>query len=125
MSVTKDSVFNNCAIISIVDSAGIPVENEHLDLPYGRELIVNSQELGSAHIYKVRASDHWSNIAARAYRGRSDFWRIIAEWSGVEDPFEELVVGKDLVVPAFDVIMFDLLRFDPTAKGRPSDKDVD
>lgn len=124
MSVGPDSRWNNCAIIAMVDSTGVPVENEYLDLPYQRELVVSNEQIGSDRSYKVREGDTWSNIAARAYKGRSDFWPYIAEASGVEDPLTELVVGLELSIPSLDTIMFEILNFDPTYKGKPSDRGV-
>jgi hypothetical protein len=98
-------------------------ENEYLDMPFQRELVVTNQQ-AALRVYKVRDGDTWSNIAARAYRGRSDLWWAIAEQSGVEDPFTELTVGKELNVQSHDQIMFEVLNFDPTFKGKPSDRSV-
>lgn len=108
--IYDDSRYNFTPRIRVVDSQGALVENERVDLPYDRSLVVRSAK-ASLQEYIVMEGDSWSNVAARFLRGRSDLWWVIAEYSGVIDPFTELKVGQKLKIPTFSTVMFDVLGF--------------
>lgn len=108
--IYDDSRWNFTPRIRVVDSQGNLVENERVDLPYDRSLVVRSNK-ALTQDYAVEDGDTWSNIAARAFRGRSDLWWIIAEQSGVIDPFRELQVGRVLKTISFSSAMFEVLSF--------------
>jgi nucleoid-associated protein YgaU len=122
MSLGRESRWNLCPIISVVDAVGLPVENERVGMPYDRALVVTQATTINVSEYMVRAGDTWANISARAYKGRSDLWWVIAEWSNVKNPLAELVVGRKLIIPSFELVMFNVLAFDENKKGRPSDR---
>lgn len=124
MSIGNDSRYNLTPTILIVDSIGVPTENEHVDLPYDRSKVVSTAIKPSVQDYSARAGDTWSNMGARFFKGRSDLWWVLAEYSGVIDPFSELLVGATIKVPQFDTVQFETLRFDVDKKGRPSDKTI-
>jgi len=110
MSVSEESRYNFTVRMRQVDMAGQLVEPERLDLPYPRTPVIRRSR-PDLHEYKVREGDTWSNIASRFLRGRSDLWWVIAEFTGVVDTFEELVVGAILRIPSFEMVMFDVLNF--------------
>ncbi len=120
MSIGEFSRHNYCTVISVVDDSGARTENDRIDFPFHRDVIVNTSQ-PSTREYIVRAGDNWSNIAARFFKGRSDLWWIIAEFSNIIDPFNELVVGAKLKIPQFDTVMFEVLNFNTSKRGRPSD----
>lgn len=121
--IYDDSRYNLTPRIRVVSGQGDLVENERVDLPYARSLVVRSKNVATQD-YVVEDGDTWSNIAARAFRGRSDLWWIIAEQSGVIDPFRELQVGRVLKTIPFSVAMFDVLGFNlaPTADTQDEDR---
>lgn len=121
--ISSSSRFNLVPTISVVDSTGSQVENRHVDLPYKRSAVVSSANSPTQEYY-VQHGDTWSNIAARFLKGRSDLWWVIAEYSGILDPFEELAVGTKLKIPAFSVVMLEVLNFDPNKVGALSDDAV-
>ena len=115
MSVGRDSRFANVTQLVLVDSAGNAVENARIDLPYPRPN-VSAQKLPDITTYTVRGDDSWQTLAQRFFRGRSDLWWAIAEFSGVVDPYTELNAGKTtplaggtLSVPTFETVVFDLI----------------
>lgn len=107
--VNEDSRYNYTSRIRVLDQ-GVLIENERLDLPYARSLVVRSKKADTQQ-YAVMAGDTWANIAARSFRGRSDLWWVIAEYSGIIDPFTELKVGQILSIPQFSTAMFEALAF--------------
>lgn len=124
MSITDQSRYNNTVVIKVINDLNEPTENEHIDLPYDRSLVVSTEKLIDLHEYKAKDGDSWSNVAARFFRGRSDLWWVIAEFSGVIDPFLELNTGAVLKIPQFSTVVFQILNFDSSKKGRPSDKSI-
>lgn len=117
MSVSDESRFNYSPRIRVVDAAGTELENERVHLPYPREPIVSVLR-PDLYEYHAQEGDTWSNIASRLLRGRSDLWWVIAEFTGVMDPFAELFAGRILKVPQFDTVMFEVLNFDDKGSGR-------
>lgn len=109
--LSEDSRFNYSPKIRVINADGTDHENERVHLPYPREVVVGVTRPDLAE-YVVQAGDTWSNIAARFFRGRSDLWWVIAEFTNVLDPFSELVVGKTLKIPRFDTVQFEVLDFD-------------
>ena len=114
--IGEDSRFNYSIVIRTVNTLGEPVENERIHLPYARERIVNIVR-PDLQEYRVQDGDTWSNLAARFLRGRSDLWWVLAEFSGVLDPFDELVPGRLIKVPQFDTVMFEVLNFEEKQQG--------
>jgi hypothetical protein len=109
--ITADSRFQATVLMRVLSSDGSLAEPERLHLPYPIEAITKVSSLDLFE-YTVQAGDTWHNIAARLLRGRSDLWWIIAEFSGIEDPIAELVVGSKLITPSFTAAVFDVLLFD-------------
>lgn len=85
MSVSRTSRNNYAAVIRIVNAAGELVEREHLDL---RPSIVTTRLPDNSEVTPA-PSDNWSRISWRML-GDGQFWWIIADWSKVVDPFQDL-----------------------------------
>lgn len=115
--ITEDSRHNYSIIIRTLNGDGTEAENERVHLPYPREPIVQSLR-PDIQEYTWMEGDTWSNIAARFLRGRSDLWWVIAEFTGVIDPFSEGVVGKVLKIPQWETVLFEVLNFKDKTGGR-------
>lgn len=85
MSVGRDSRHNYSAVMRVVDAAGNLVEREYLDI---RPRLVLTDHPDNVQ-FTPSASDTWNRIGWRRL-GRFDRYWIIADYSGVLDPWTEL-----------------------------------
>ena len=115
MSTGRDSRYNGIAHIAIIGPLGEQVENVRLDLPYPRPAVTLKAHTDVTR-YPVRGDDTWRSLGIRFMQGQAHLWWAIAEFTGVIDPFTELQPGKTVpgangtvTIPAFDLVMFDLL----------------
>lgn len=85
MSVSQLSPYNYSAIVNVVDLEGNLIEHEHLDI---RPRLVRVKHSDNMQ-YVVKPADNWSRISWKTL-GNGRFYWIIADYSGVVDPFKAL-----------------------------------
>lgn len=86
MSVGPESRNNYSVIMRVVNTAGYLVEREHLDI---RPRLVNTSFPDNQQFIPSQ-QDNWSQIAWKKL-GDGQRWWIVADFSGVIDPFLDLL----------------------------------
>lgn len=114
-----DSRWNYSTRIRVIKIDGTLAENERMDMPIPR-VPLQKKARPDIQTYTVRDGDTWSGVAHRFLRGRSDLWWVIAEYTGVIDPFREFYTGKVLNIPTFTDVAFGVLAFDKTQVPVPN-----
>lgn len=115
MAVFSTSRFNLSAFIEVRDSFGELVENQRMDI---RPRILDIDRPSNRE-YSVQSGDRWDVISSRLLGDPRNWW-IIGDFSQVLDPFTELVVGKKLIIPSRNTVLFDILNFTgPRDAGGP------
>lgn len=85
MSVPQNSRNNWSALMRVIDSEGNVIEPEHLDI---RPHLVDTKHSDNT-IVTVQGGENWSRLSWRTL-GHGRHWWIIADYTGVVDPFEEI-----------------------------------
>lgn len=93
MSLDRDSRYNYAHIMRSVDAAGQLVEYDRFDL---RPHLTDTTHPDNQE-FQVTEGDNWSRIGWRRL-GRGRRWWIIADYSNVVDPFEELLTAETVRV---------------------------
>ena len=68
---------------------------------YGTTSHLNENNLYK--LYKVQPNDTWDKIALEAYNNPVYYW-IICDFNGIQDPFEEPLVGSYVKIPVLSTI---------------------
>jgi hypothetical protein len=99
-----DVWFSRGVEMRVVDAAGRVTQSPWLDLI--EPLDVDSVE--ERRYVLVEAGDTWASIGKFAL-GQATNWKVVAEMSGVVDPFTELVTGDTLTTPTLQSFFFDVV----------------
>ncbi len=107
MGVGKDSRWNRTDLIDFRDRFGEPLRRVTFDyLP--RYTAITRADNRS---YRIQQADDWGSLAFRTL-GDEKRWWVIAEFNQIVDPFDEIAVGRSMVLPSVFATEFDVLNFE-------------
>ena len=116
MAVGPISRWYRTAVLLVKDRFGRMLRRPFTDiLPRYEDII-----LPDNGVYIVREQDHWDQLSQQFY-GDPDLWHALLEFNQVIDPFDELVQGRDLIVPSRNAVFLDYLNFEDST----DDEDLD
>ena len=107
MSVGPDSRYNRSAVLNLKDRQGKLLRRPFLDITPRFQDISRPD---SRH-YRIRDTNDWDELAFKLY-GSPDLWHAIAEFNQTINPFEEMQVGKEFIMPSPNAVFLDYLNFD-------------
>ena len=100
-----DVWFSRGVEMRVVDAAGRTVQPSWLDLIEPLDL----DTIQDRRWVQVEAGDTWASIG-KFTLGAAVNWKVVAEVSGVVDPFIELTIGGTLVTPTLQSFFFDVVQ---------------
>lgn len=108
--MNAESRYNASASITLMGLDGEPLGPAFADI-VPRFTDVNRQ---SNRLYRINSGDDWHLLAHRFYGNGLDFWAIL-DFNEVLDPFDELEIGRRIVIPSNDTVQFDVKNFEHVA----------
>ena len=85
---------------SIINILGYTDYNDETIVNIFKKFSIHQSRLLSVNFYDeyiVQSTDRWDTISYQAYNTTALWW-VVANYNGVLDPFEELVVGEKIKI---------------------------
>jgi len=110
--IGDNSRMRRSVVVYSFDRVGKPNKRPYVDLiPRTPSVTIRG-----ARQFTLRRGDDWHTLAANTL-GDMRHWWVVADYNNVVDPFETMVPGDRIAMPARDVVFFDMLDFDTPDTG--------